>query len=161
MGLLRLQFQPSVARFLAIVEPSIDGLGRLTMALERVEHHLRERGDGRYEAEKPITFLGLWTERLGESALVSRSGFGWWINLDELLNTESLLGSGLESWAEPGDMVSFIDWLRDWTDADVHLMNEAAEALSSQWKDRCKAGAFVAAAASKVEQWFIDYGPDY
>ncbi len=54
-----------------------------------------------------------------------------------------------------------LDWLRDWTDADVHLMNEAAEALSSQWKDRCKAGAFVAAAASKVEQWFIDYGPDY
>ena len=101
------------------------------------------------------------TERLGESALVTRSGSRWWINLDELLNTESLLGSGLESWAEPGDMVSFIDWLRDWTDADVHLMNEAAEALSSQWRDRRKAGAFVEAVASKVEQWFNDYGPDY
>ena len=82
-------------------------------------------------------------------------------HLDELLNTESLLGSGLESWAEPGDMVSFIDWLRDWTDADVHLMNEAAEAWSSRWQDRRKADAFVAAAASKVEQWFNDYGPDY
>ena len=161
MGLLRLQFQPSVARFLAIVEPSIDGLGRLTMALERVEHHLRERGDGRYEAEKPITFLGLWTERLGESALVSRSGFGWWINLDELLNTESLLGSGLESWAEPGDMVSFIDWLRDWTDADVHLMNEAAEAWSSHWQDRRKADILVTAVESKVQEWFVEYGPDY
>ena len=99
---------------------------------------------------------------MGESALITRGPQDLpRMNLDELLNPESLVGSGLESWAEPSDMVSFIDWLRDWTDADVHLMNEAAEALSSQWKDRCKAGAFVAAAASKVEQWFIDYGPDY
>ena len=152
-------FKPSVARFLALVEPSIDGLGRLTMALESVEHHLETRGRGRYRAEMPITLLRLWMERLGDFALLG--DYHREITLDELLNPESLVGSGLESWAEPGDMVSFIDWLRDWTDADVHLMNEAAEALSSQWKDRCKAGAFVAAAASKVEQWFIDYGPDY
>ena len=99
--------------------------------------------------------------KLGESALVSRSGFGWWINLDELLNTESLLGSGLESWAEPGDMVSFIDWLRDWTDADVHLMNEAAEAWSSHWQDRRKADILVTAVESKVQEWFVEYGPDY
>ena len=99
---------------------------------------------------------------MGESTLVTRSGSRWWINLDELLNPESLVGSGLESWAEPGDMVSFIDWLRDWTDADVHLMNEAAEALSSHWRDRRKAGAFVAAVESKVQEWFSEYGgPDY
>ena len=160
----RQQFKPSVARFLALVEPSIDGLGRLTMALERIEHRLETREGGRYRTEMPNTLLALWMERLGELGLLTRvitEGDDWEISLDELLNPESLVGSGLESWAEPRDMASFIDWLRDWTDADVHLMNEAAEALSSQWKDRCKAGAFVAAAASKVEQWFIDYGPDY
>ena len=31
---------------------------------------------------------------------------------NELLNPESLVGSGLESWAEPSDMASFIFWLR-------------------------------------------------
>ena len=157
----RLQFKPSMARFLAIVEPSIDGLGRFTMALERVEHYIIARGEGRYLSEKPLTLLGLWTERLGESALVKRSGSRWRISLDELLNPESLVGSGLESWAEPGDMVSFIDWLRDWTDADVHLMNEAAEAWSSHWQDRRKADILVTAVESKVQEWFVDYGPDY
>ena len=76
------------------------------------------------------------------------------------MNPESLLGSGLESWAEPGDMVSFIDWLRDWTDADVHLMNEAAEAWSSHWQDRRKADILVTAVESKVQEWFVEYG-DY
>ena len=109
--------------------------------------------------EEVHTNMKQWTERLGESALFSRS-VSWWINLDELLNPESLLGSGLESWAEPGDMVSFIDWLRDWTDADVHLMNEAAEAWSSHWQDRRKADILVTAVESKVQEWFVEYG-DY
>mmetsp|Transcript_24096 Transcript_24096/g.73582 ORF Transcript_24096/g.73582 Transcript_24096/m.73582 type:complete len:299 (+) Transcript_24096:69-965(+) len=145
-------FKPSVARFLALVEPSIDGLGRLTMALERVERYLVKKGPGRFETVMPIKFLSLWTERLGESALVTRWLPGYagnenlMMNLDELLNPESLVGSGLESWAEPSDMASFIFWLREWDSDEIHRLSDIALALSMNWQDRQKSGAFVAAA---------------
>jgi hypothetical protein len=148
-------FKPSVARFLALVEPSIGGLGRLTMALESVEHHLEEREGGRYRGEMPITFLGLWMERLGESALMS--GDGREITLDELLNPESLVGSGLESWAEPRHMVSFIFSLRHFPRDDIDIMIDIARALSRNWQDRQKAGAFGAAAAFYVSRLSSDY----
>ena len=90
----------------------------------------------------PITLLRLWTERLGEFALLN----GWEITLDELLNPESLVGSGLESWAEPSDMASFIFWLREWDSGEIHRLSDIALALSRNWQDRQKAGAFVAAA---------------
>ena len=148
------EFYPSVARFLALVEPSIDGLGRFTMALERVEHHLRARGDGRFQEEMPITLLELWTERLGESALITRGPQDLpRMNLDELLNPESLVGSGLESWAEPSDMVTFIQWLGDWGGDQNQNFIDTARALSRNWKDRRKAGAFVAATESKIQEW--------
>jgi hypothetical protein len=155
-------FRPSVARFLALVEPSIDGLGRLTMAFERVERYLIKKGPGRFETVMPIKFLSLWTERLGESALVTRWLPGYagnenlMMNLDELLNPESLVGSGLESWAEPSDMMSFIIWLspevRSWHLGEVHRLNDIARALSRNWQDRQKADAFVADVEIKVQQ---------
>ena len=155
-------FRPSVARFLALVEPSIDGLGRLTMALERVERYLIKKGPGRFETVMSLKFLSLWTERLGESALVTRWVHGHPgdenldMNLDELLNPESLVGSGLEFWAEPSDMVTFIIWLspqvRCWHRDELHRLNDIARALSRNWQDRQKADAFVAYVESKVQQ---------
>ena len=147
-------FKPSVARFLALVEPSMDGLGRLTMALESVEHHLETRGRGRYRAEMPITLLRLWMERLGEFALLG--DYHREITLDELLNPESLVGSGLESWAEPSDMASFIFWLREWDSDEIHRLSDIALALSMNWQDRQKAGAFVAAAVFFVARLTSD-----
>ena len=147
-------FKPSVARFLALVEPSIDGLGRLTMALESVEHHLEEREGGRYRAEMPITLLRVWMERLGESALLS--GDGREITLDELLNPELLVGSGLESWTELTHMASFIFWLREWDTDELHRLSDIALALSRNWQDRQKAGAFVAAAVFFVARLTSD-----
>ena len=147
-------FKPSVARFLALVEPSIDGLGRLTMALESVEHHLEEREGGRYRAEMPITLLRVWMERLGESALLS--GDGREITLDELLNPELLVGSGLESWTEPRHMVSFIFSLRHFPRDGFGIMVDIARALSRNWQDRQKAGAFVAAAVFFVARLTSD-----
>ena len=97
----------------------------------------------------PITLLRLWTERLGEFALLN----GWEITLDELLNPESLVGSGLESWAEPSDMVTFIQWLGDWGGDQNQNFIDTARALSRNWKDRRKAGAFVAATESKIQEW--------
>ena len=147
-------FRPSVARFLALVEPSIDGLGRLTMALESVEHHLETRGRGRYRAEMPITLLRLWMERLGDFALLG--DYHREITLDELLNPESLVGSGLESWAEPSDMASFIFWLREWDSDEIHRLSDIALALSRNWQDRRKAAAFVSGVDDFVQQ--LDLG---
>ena len=155
----RQQFKPSVARFLALVEPSIDGLGRLTMALERIEHRLETREGGRYRTEMPNTLLALWMERLGELGLLTRvivDGDDWEISLDELLNPESLVGSGLESWAEPSDMASFIFWLREWDTDELHRLSDIALALSRNWQDRQKAGAFVAAAVFFVARLTSD-----
>ena len=155
----RQQFKPSVARFLALVEPSIDGLGRLTMALERIEHRLETREGGRYRTEMPNTLLALWMERLGELGLLTRvitEGDDWEISLDELLNPESLVGSGLESWAEPSDMASFIFWLREWDSGEIHRLSDIALALSRNWQDRQKAGAFVAAAVFFVARLSSD-----
>ena len=103
----------------------------------------------------PITLLGLWTERLGvgESALVTNKGE---MNIDELLNPESLVGSGLESWAEPSDMASFIFWLREWDSDEIHRLSDIALALSRNWQDRQKAGAFVAAAVFFVARLSSD-----
>ena len=56
------------------------------------------------------------------------------------------MGSGLESWAEPSDMASFIFWLREWDSDEIHRLSDIALALSRNWQDRQKAGAFVAAA---------------
>ena len=107
----RSHFQPSVARFLAHVEPSIDGLGRFTMALERLEIHFR--GRSRFRGEMSVSLLSLWTKRLGDSTLIDDSGRE--MNMNELLNPESLVGSGLESWAEPKDVAKFLSWLRYWS----------------------------------------------
>ena len=58
------------------------------------------------------------------------------------------MGSGLESWAEPSDMASFIFWLREWDSDEIHRLSDIALALSRNWQDRQKAGLnpFVAAA---------------
>ena len=78
------------------------------------------------------------------------------MTLDELLNPESLVGSGLEFWAEPSDMMSFIIWLsptvRSWNRDEIHRLNDIARALSRNWQDRQKADAFVADVESKVQQ---------
>ena len=148
------QFEPSVVRFLAFVEPSIDGLGRLTMAFERIEQYYIKRGPGRFQEEMPITLLELWADRLGESALVDKPTVTQdpgEMNLDELLNPESLVASGLESWADPSDMVSFIFWLRhDWS---RESFTDVARALSRNWQDRRKADAFIAGVERKVQGW--------
>ena len=137
----RSHFQPSVARFLAHVEPSIDGLGRFTMALERLEIHFR--GRSRFRGEMSVSLLSLWTKRLGDSTLIDDSGRE--MNMNELLNPESLVGSGLESWAEPKDVAKFLHWLRYWSyDADYQSLLTAARALSRNWQNRRKADAFVA-----------------
>ena len=96
------------------------------------------------KSQKRITLLRLWMERLGEFALLG--DYHREITLDELLNPESLVGSGLESWAEPSDMASFIFWLREWDSDEIHRLSDVALALSRNWQDRQKAGAFVAAA---------------
>ena len=127
----------------------------LTMALESVEHHLETRGRGRYRAEMPITLLRLWMERLGDFALLG--DYHREITLDELLNPESLVGSGLESWAEPRHMVSFIFSLRHFPRDDIDIMIDIARALSRNWQDRQKAGAFGAAAAFYVSRLSSDY----
>ena len=140
------------------------------MALERVEHYIIARGEGRYLSEKPLTLLGLWTERLGESALVTRWLPGYagnenlMMNLDELLNPESLVGSGLESWAEPSDMMSFIIWLspevRSWHLGEVHRLNDIARALSRNWQDRRKADAMVSGVDDFVQELARDLDHD-
>ena len=109
----------------------------------------KSRGRGRYRAEMPITLLRLWMERLGDFALLG--DYHREITLDELLNPESLVASGLESWAEPSDMVSFIFWLRhDWS---RESFTDVARALSRNWQDRRKADAFFAGVERKVQGW--------
>ena len=66
------------------------------------------------------------------------------------------LGSGLESWAEPSDMASFIFWLREWDSDEIHRLSDIALALSRNWQDRQKAGAFVAAAVFFVARLTSD-----
>ena len=66
------------------------------------------------------------------------------------------LGSGLESWAEPSDMASFIFWLREWDSDEIHRLSDIALALSRNWQDRQKAGAFVAAAVFFVARLSSD-----
>ena len=159
----RQQFKPSVARFLALVEPSIDGLGRLTMALERIEHRLETREGGRYRTEMPNTLLALWMERLGELGLLTRvitEGDDWEIALDELLNPESLVGSGLESWTELTHMASFIFWLRKWPRDELHMMMDVARALSRNWQDRRKADAMVSGVDDFVQELANDLDHD-
>ena len=159
----RQQFKPSVARFLALVEPSIDGLGRLTMALERIEHRLETREGGRYRTEMPNTLLALWMERLGELGLLTRvitEGDDWEISLDELLNPESLVGSGLESWTELTHMASFIFWLRKWPRDELHMMMDVARALSRNWQDRRKADAMVSGVDDFVQELARDLDHD-
>ncbi len=144
----RSHFQPSVARFLALVEPSIDGLGRFTMALERLEIHFR--GRSRFRGEMSVSLLSLWTKRLGDSTLIDDSGRE--MNIEELLNPESLVGSGLESWAEPKDVAKFLHWLRYWSyDADYQSLLTAARALSRNWQNRRKADAFVAIVDADIQ----------
>ena len=98
----------------------------------------------------PITLLRLWMERLGDFALLG--DYHREITLDELLNPESLVGSGLESWAEPSDMASFIFWLRKWPRDELHMMMDVARALSRNWQDRRKAAAFVSGVDDFVQQ---------
>ena len=144
----RSHFQPSVARFLAHVEPSIDGLGRFTMALERLEIHFR--GRSRFRGEMSVSLLSLWTKRLGDSTLIDDSGRE--MNMNELLNPESLVGSGLESWAEPKDVAKFLSWLRYWSyDDDYQSLLTAARALSRNWQNRRKADAFVAIVDADIQ----------
>ena len=131
------------------------------MALERVEHHLRARGDGRFQEEMPITLLELWTERLGESALITRGPQDLpRMNLDELLNPESLVGSGLESWTELTHMASFIFWLRKWPRDELHMMMDVARALSRNWQDRRKADAMVSGVDDFVQELARDLDHD-
>ena len=66
------------------------------------------------------------------------------------------MGSGLESWAEPSDMASFIFWLREWDSDEIHRLSDIALALSRNWQDRQKAGAFVAAAVFFVARLSSD-----
>ena len=74
------------------------------------------------------------------------------MNLDELLNPESLVGSGLESWAEPKDVAKFLSWLRYWSyDDDYQSLLTAAQALSRNWQNRRKADAFVAIVDADIQ----------
>ena len=78
--------------------------------------------------------------------------------LGELLNPESLVGLGLESWTEPRDMASFIFWLRTWDSNDLHIMIDQAQALSRNWQDRQKADAFVTAVDAFYQRLRNDLG---
>ena len=49
-------------------------------------------------------------------------------------------------------MVSFIFSLRHFPRDDIDIMIDIARALSRNWQDRQKAGAFVAYVESKVQQ---------
>ena len=104
----------------------------------------------------PITLLRLWMERLGDFALLG--DYHREITLDELLNPESLVGSGLESWAEPSDMASFIFWLREWDSDEIHRLSDIALALSRNWQDRQKADAFVTAVDAFYQRLRNDLG---
>ena len=59
-------------------------------------------------------------------------------------------------WAEPSDMASFIFWLREWDSGEIHRLSDIALALSRNWQDRQKAGAFVAAAVFFVARLSSD-----
>ena len=47
-------------------------------------------------------------------------------------------------------------WLREWDSDEIHRLSDIALALSRNWQDRQKAGAFVAAAVFFVARLTSD-----
>ena len=73
-------------------------------------------------------------------------------NADERPSSAAETATFRAAWA----VASFIFWLREWDTDELHRLSDIALALSRNWQDRQKAGAFVAAAVFFVARLTSD-----
>lgn len=125
------------AIFLNIVEPSMEGIPRIIAACEGLYRELHGDYDQYdYPLFAPFTILQRWVSQLGlcsEFIIFNR------VSLEEI--DESLIGAGLESWADPKLAAQLMDEIYEYR---THRLVETAHTWSANWQDRDKARAFVA-----------------
>ena len=167
------------AKFLSLVEPTIDGLPRVVAAIERTyRFKIRAGGRGRY-GELHILYdcvswlkylLVKWSTQVGRrlrlstdydrDADINQSLFILWRPSSEAgLSGCELFGSGLEAWADQelaADFVSGLvqslerDYESEWDVAFIYTGDHVR--WTNHWQDRSKAEAFKEAAAELLDR---------
>jgi hypothetical protein len=159
------------ATFLALVEPTIDGLPRVVAAIERTHrfknssHSFGTNGTLYDRVAWPNYVLVRWSVQIGHQLRLSPD-YDWDADIDQSLFILSssegglsgceLFGSGLEAWADQDLAADFVFGLvrsleRD-HDHDVYLSTVYHERWTNHWQDRSKADAFMEAAAELLDR---------
>ena len=167
------------AKFLSLVEPTIDGLPRVVAAIERTyRFKIRAGGRGRYGelhilydcVSWPKYLLVKWSTQVGRrlrlstdydrDADINQSLFILWRPSSEAgLSGCELFGSGLEAWADQelaADFVSGLvqslerDYESEWDVAFIYTGDHVR--WTNHWQDRSKAEAFKEAAAELLDR---------
>ena len=154
-----------IARFLAIVEPSIQGLGRIVAACEAA-----------YECDLPTSPTsyrelyppGWWEYILTWAAKIGKEVGTWnldgWNPAGELV----LIGDGFEQWANATHAAEFFsEFLID--EGDHYACLEMCRGLSKHWRHRGKAREFVSVQEEATEEiqrqldedWEAEHGWKY
>ena len=153
--------RPFAGRFLAIVEPTIEGLPRIVVACE-----CAQRAFGGFDSmyrdpgpTVPAVSVQDWALRLGHSLSL---GYREQAEGSAVLDREtedSLFFAGLESWTDPKLAAAFIraildynDWFSQeycelgchWQDELERPYRQMHERWVENWRDRSRADAFVA-----------------
>ena len=165
------------AKFLSLVEPTIEGLPRVVAAIERTFRFKIRAGElGRYGefhilydvVAWPKHTLFAWSEQVGRQLRLSPD-YDWDADIDQSLFILSsnqgglfgceLFGSGLEAWADQDLAAEFVSGLvpsleRDYeSEADVvYISIGDHERWTNHWQDRSKADAFKLAAAELLDR---------
>ena len=165
------------AKFLALVEPTIDGLPRVVAAIERTYRFKIRAGElGRYGefhilydlVAWPKYVLVAWSEQVGHRLRLSPD-YDWDADIDQSLFILSssagglvgceLFGSGLEAWADQDLAADFVSGLVRSLERDYESEYDVAyisigdhERWTNHWQDRSKADAFKEAAAELLDR---------
>ena len=162
------------AKFLSLVEPTIDGLPRVVAAIERTHrfkhssHAFGTKGTLWDRVASPKHVLLAWSEQVGHQLRLSPD-YDWEADIDQSLFILSssegglsgceLFGSGLEAWADQelaADFVSGLvqslerDYESEWDVAFIYTGDHVR--WTNHWQDRSKAEAFKEAAAELLDR---------
>ena len=169
------------AAFLALVEPTIDGLPRVVAAIERT-HRFKKSTTGRIlplrafemhgtlydRVSWPTYLLVQWSTQVGRRLRLSPD-YDWAADINQslfILNSSQggllgceLFGSGLEAWADPELAADFVSGLvkRLEQETRVYLRIGDHERWTNHWQDRSKADKFMTAAAELLDREFIQH----